>query len=39
MALLQPFPLEALEVYPVSTRVNKPQNDDPSVIEPLKEIG
>ena len=35
-ALLRPFPSGALEDHPVSTRVNKPQNDDPSLIEPLE---
>jgi putative SOS response-associated peptidase YedK len=23
-------------MWPVSTRVNKPENDDPSIIEPLE---
>ena len=35
-ALLRPFPSRALEAHPVSTRVNKPQNDDLSLIEPLE---
>lgn len=33
--LLRPFPSEQLRADPVSTRVNSPQNDDPSCIEPL----
>lgn len=33
-ALLQPYPAERLRARPVSTRVNSPKNDDPSVIEP-----
>ena len=32
--LLQPFPAEAMEAYPVSRRVNKPSNNEPGVIEP-----
>jgi putative SOS response-associated peptidase YedK len=32
-AVLVPAPDESLEVYPVSTRVNKPENNDPSLIE------
>ena len=32
-ALLRPFP-GALESHTVSTRVNRPENDDPSLIEP-----
>lgn len=34
--LLQPFPPGKLRVYPVSTRVNAPKNDDPECIEPLE---
>lgn len=33
--MLRPYSAENLRVYPVSTRLNKPQNDDPSLIEPL----
>lgn len=33
--VLQPYPSEQLEAYPVSTHVNSPQNDDPGCIEPL----
>jgi putative SOS response-associated peptidase YedK len=32
--LLKPFPSEPMTLWPVSTRVNAPKNDDPSVIEP-----
>jgi hypothetical protein len=31
-----PFPAEPLRVWPISTRVNKPDNDDPSVVEPIE---
>jgi putative SOS response-associated peptidase YedK len=24
-------------MWPVSTRVNKPENDDPSIVEPMEE--
>ncbi len=32
--LLKPYPSEEMEVYPVSRRVNKPANNEPSVVEP-----
>jgi putative SOS response-associated peptidase YedK len=32
-ALMRPFPAEPMRIWPVSTRVNKPENDDPSIIE------
>ena len=35
--LLKPFPLEPMTMWPVSTRVNSPKNDDPSIIEPAVE--
>ena len=34
-ALLRPYPSEALEAYPVSTRVNSPVHDDPTCIQPM----
>ena len=33
--LCRPYPEDDLEAYEISTRVNDPSNDDPSVIEPL----
>lgn len=33
--ILIPFPADEMEAFPVSTRVNKPANDDPECIEPL----
>jgi putative SOS response-associated peptidase YedK len=30
-----PFPVEPMRMWPISTRVNKPENDDPSIIEPI----
>ena len=35
LAVLGPLDPEKMIAYPVSTRVNSPANDDPSVIEPL----
>lgn len=35
--LLRPYPSEAMRAYPVSTRVNKPENDDARLIEPIEE--
>ena len=35
-AMLVPAPDDWLEVYPVSTRVNKPDNNDASLIEPVE---
>jgi putative SOS response-associated peptidase YedK len=33
--LLRPYASDAMRVYPVSTRVNSPKNDDAAIIEPL----
>ncbi|UIO98939.1 SOS response-associated peptidase [Halobaculum sp. CBA1158] len=33
--LLEPYPGDDMRYYPVSTRVNSPANDDPSLIEPV----
>jgi hypothetical protein len=30
------FPAMLMRVRPISTRVNKPENDDPSTIEPIE---
>jgi putative SOS response-associated peptidase YedK len=35
--LLKRYPSEPMTMWPVSTRVNTPKNDDPSLIEPLVE--
>jgi putative SOS response-associated peptidase YedK len=32
--LMRPFPAEPMRVWPLSTRVNKLENDDPSILEP-----
>ncbi len=34
ISLLEPYPSEAMEAYPVSRFVNSPSNNDPSCVEP-----
>jgi putative SOS response-associated peptidase YedK len=34
---LRPFPSDLLRMWPISTRVNKPESDDPSIAEPIVE--
>ena len=34
--LLRPFPADLMRMWPISMSVNKPANDDPSVIEPVQ---
>ena len=34
--LMQPFPAALMRMWPISTRVNKPENDDPSIVEPVE---
>jgi putative SOS response-associated peptidase YedK len=34
-ALLRPFPAELMRMWPISTRVNSPRNDNPSLLEPV----
>ena len=36
--LLRPFPAEPMRMWPISTRVNKPENDDASIVEPIESI-
>jgi putative SOS response-associated peptidase YedK len=33
--LLRVFPAEPIRMYPISTPVNKPENDEPSILEPI----
>jgi putative SOS response-associated peptidase YedK len=33
-SLLKPYPADAMEAYTVSRRVNKPSNNEPSVLKP-----
>jgi putative SOS response-associated peptidase YedK len=34
--LMRPYPASLMRIWPISTRVNKPENDDPSIVEPIK---
>ncbi|HEY7244101.1 MAG TPA: SOS response-associated peptidase [Xanthobacteraceae bacterium] len=34
--LLRPFPSEVMRMWPISTRVNKPENDEPSILDPIE---
>jgi putative SOS response-associated peptidase YedK len=34
--LMRPFPAEPMRMWPISTRVNKPENDEPSIVEPVE---
>ena len=34
--LMRPFPSELMRMWPISTRVNKPENDDPLIVEPIQ---
>ena len=34
--LMRPFPAGLMRMWPISTRVNRPENDDPSIIEPVE---
>jgi putative SOS response-associated peptidase YedK len=33
---MRPFPAEPMRMWPISTPVNKPENDDPSIVEPIE---
>jgi putative SOS response-associated peptidase YedK len=33
---MRPFPADLMRMWAISTRVNKPENDDPSIIEPIE---
>jgi hypothetical protein len=34
--VMHPFPADLMRMWPISTRVNKPENDEPSIIEPIE---
>jgi putative SOS response-associated peptidase YedK len=34
--LMRPFPSGLMRMWPISTRVNKPENDDPSIVEAVE---
>jgi len=33
---MQPFPAGPMRAWPVSTRVNRPENDDAPILEPVE---
>jgi putative SOS response-associated peptidase YedK len=33
---MKPFPADPMRMWPISMRVNKPENDDPSIVEPIE---
>ena len=33
---MRPFPAELMRIWPISTRVKKPENDDPLIVEPIE---
>ena len=33
--LLVTYPSEPMRMWPISKRVNKPENDDPAILEPI----
>jgi len=33
--LMKPFPAEPMRMWPISTRVNKPENDEASILDPI----
>jgi putative SOS response-associated peptidase YedK len=34
--LMRPYAADLMRMWPISTRVNKPENDDPSILEPVE---
>jgi putative SOS response-associated peptidase YedK len=34
--LMRPFPAPLMRMWPISPRVNKPENDDAAIIEPIE---
>ena len=34
--LMRPFPASLMRMWPISPRVNKPENDDAAIIEPIE---
>jgi len=33
---MRPLPAGQMRMWPISTRVNKPENEDPSIVEPIE---
>ena len=36
--LMRPFPAEPMQIWPISTRVNKPESDEPSILDPVSTL-
>ena len=36
--LMRPFAAEPMRLWAISTRVNEPENDDPSIVEPWRRL-
>jgi putative SOS response-associated peptidase YedK len=36
--ILRPFPAEAMKSKPISTRINKPENNDPALLDEEREM-
>ena len=36
--LMRPFPADPMRMWPISTRVNKPENDEPSILDPVSTL-
>jgi putative SOS response-associated peptidase YedK len=34
--LMRPLPAGLMRMWPISTRVNRPETDDPSIVEPIE---
>jgi putative SOS response-associated peptidase YedK len=34
--LMRTFPPDAMRLWPISARVNKPENDDSSIVQPIE---
>jgi putative SOS response-associated peptidase YedK len=34
--LMRQFPVDLMRMCPISTRINKPENGDPSIVEPIE---
>jgi hypothetical protein len=33
---MHPCPAEPLPMWPIATRINKPENDGPSIVQPIE---
>jgi hypothetical protein len=34
--MMRQFPADLMRMWPISTRVNKPESDDPSILKPIE---